>query len=152
MVSTKTKAPAKAVCHAGEKLGRNENQPLSSAPCAFRAASSASARSIRGQNEGLSEYSRSSFAATLSDFQLRISSAQSGQEAACASRAAHSAGVPSSKIRSRSLQVTFIVFHRISAALLRGGFSIWRRFFFAWKSVFFEAVSVISSIPANSAC
>src|SRR3989442_11947233 len=120
MVSTKTKAPAKAVCHAG-------------------AASSASARSIRGQNEGLSEYSRSSFAATLSDFQLRISSAQSGQEAACASRAAHSAGVPSSKIRSRSLQVTFIVFHRISAALLRGGFNIWRKFFFAPKKLFLQS-------------
>src|SRR5216684_2149932 len=42
--------------------------------------------------------------------------------------------------------------HRAPAAELpRGGSSIWRRFFFAWKSVFFEAASLISSIEEMSA-
>src|SRR5207253_9976247 len=54
--------------------------------------------------------SRSSCAAKLSDFQAPSSSAQGGQVVACASSAAHSASVPSSKIRSRSLQVTFMFF------------------------------------------
>src|ERR1700730_13823522 len=46
----------------------------------------------------------------LRDFQERSSSAQDAQLSAWPSSAAHSASVPSSKIRSRSLQVIFIVF------------------------------------------
>src|ERR1700756_3570351 len=51
----------------------------------------------------------------LNDFHARSSRAQAGQVAAWASRAAHCAGVPSSKMLSRSLQVTFIECHRTNS-------------------------------------
>src|SRR5262249_28590884 len=47
------------------------------------------------------------------------------------------------------------VVHRVhrapAASALRGGSSIWRRFFFAWKSVFFDAASEISRVAPISA-
>src|ERR1700676_2211728 len=73
-------------------------------------ACAARARSMRGQRAGALVYSRISWAATLMDFQARRSSAHSWQEAAWDSRAAQSAGPPSSKMRWRSWQVIVIAF------------------------------------------